>query len=175
MLQQAQAQLALENDNIEAHDNKVYAFLALEATVAGVLIATRDSLQPFWWTPLLGLAVSAGCFGAALWPRRFDLGPDIRRFYAQWARDPDRFNTPLRMLTEVNASNERNRRILPAKARWFYAGAVLLLVTAVAGGALVGITTWMRDHPHHPHAVAMRLSITGRVSSSQWKPDYPFH
>src|SRR4051812_42784114 len=69
VMERAEARIAFQSQNIDSHDVKVLAFIALNLAGAGLLVTVRDTLQPWWWVPLIGLAISTACFASTLWPR----------------------------------------------------------------------------------------------------------
>jgi hypothetical protein len=81
---------------------------------AGVLVAVRDSLQPWWWVPLIGLAASAACFASILWPRLFDSGPNLRQFYEKWGGST-LVDVHRQMMGELLDAIDNNKGILPSK------------------------------------------------------------
>jgi hypothetical protein len=140
IIARAEAELSAIDDDVDAADNRIYAFLALNVVLAFGLIGLRDTLQPWWWTPLLGLGLSTASFCSALLPREYDYGPNIETFYRTWLyATPDDLRTQL--IGELYGAIGKNRRLLKSKSRPFYIGFVFLAVTVVAGGVFVGLTT----------------------------------
>lgn len=146
IIERAEARIAFQSQDIDSHDTKVLAFIALDLAGAGVLTAARDSLQPWWWIPLIGLTISVAFFASTLWPRLFDSGPNLRQFYEKWGG-----STPLdfhrQMMGELLDAIDNNRRILPAKEKAFNWGAGILAITAISGGIFLHFsTTQPNDH-----------------------------
>jgi len=156
IIEQAEARIAFQSQDIDSHDTKVIAFLAVDVAVAGVLVAVRDSLQPWWWVPLIGLAASAAFFASTLWPRLFDSGPNLRQFYEKWGG-----STPVdihrQMMGELLDAIDNNRGILPSKERAFNIGAVILAFTLIAGAIFLRVSTVTTKNHHSGSA---RVSAT---------------
>jgi len=48
VIERAEARIAFQSQDIDSHDVKVLAFLAVDLAGAGVFVGVRDSLQPWW-------------------------------------------------------------------------------------------------------------------------------
>jgi hypothetical protein len=114
--------------------------LAVDVAGAGVLVAVRDSLQPWWWVPLIGLAASAACFASTLWPRLFDSGPNLRQFYEKWGGST-LVDVHRQMVGELLDAIDNNRGILPGKELAFNVGAATLAFTLISGAIFLRVST----------------------------------
>lgn len=113
----------------DAVDTKALGTLAVDAAAIALLVTQRDVLHHLWWLPGCGFILSAAFLIGAIWPRRFDFGPDIDIFYSRLGE-----NTPIeasrQMLAEVLASISFNEGI--RKIGLYYAGLAVLMVSLVA-------------------------------------------
>lgn len=101
---------------------------AVSAAAVAVLVGVHQSLHELWWLALVGLVASGIFFLIAIWPRRFDLGPDIRDFYADTAGSSP-LEASRQMLTELLVSIEANE--MPEKTDAFRRGFALLVVSLI--------------------------------------------
>jgi len=135
---------------------KVLAFLAVDLAGAGVFVGVRDSLQPWWWVPLIGLAVSATFFASTLWPRQFDSGPNLRQFYEKWGGST-LVDVHRQMMGELLDAIDKNKRILPSKERAFNIGAGVLALTIIGGAIFLRAST-VTTHNHHGRSTRVTVA-----------------
>jgi hypothetical protein len=86
----AQARLDGTLRDSNAVDTKALGVLAIDLGSIALLVAVHNSINSLWWVPGNALVVAGGLLGAAIWPRKFYFGPDLRRFYVLMAE-----STPL--------------------------------------------------------------------------------
>lgn len=112
-------------------DAKALGFVALVAAVIGGLLAFHESIHRAWWGAAIGFAVAGGCFVGSLWPRNYELGPDLIDFH-----DEARLATPLdaarEMLEQLASAAESVEERYEDKSRWFRRGLALFAVSVVA-------------------------------------------
>lgn len=160
IIERAEARIAFQSRDIDSHDTKALAFIAVDLAGAGVLVGVRDSLQPWWWVPLIGLGISAAFFASTLWPRLFDSGPNLRQFYETWGGSTV-VDVHRQMMGEMLDAIDKNRRILPGKERAFNVGAVVLAVTIAVGSVFLRVST-TTDHPRPSTRRTVPRSTMGR-------------
>jgi hypothetical protein len=110
----------------DALDTKALGMLAVVATALALLAATYQHLHGGWWLPAIGLAAAGILLILAVWPRRFDLGPDLEQFYEEMAGSSP-LQASRQMLAELLAATDHNRK--PDKIRFFWWGLVLLVIS----------------------------------------------
>jgi len=147
IIKRAEARIVFQGQDIDSHDVKVLAFLAVDLAGAGVLVGVRDSLQPWWWVPLIGLAISATSFASTLWPQVFDTGPNPRQFYEKWGGST-LADVHRQMMGELLDAIDKNKRILPSKERAFNIGAVALALTIIGGAIFLRLSTVTTSDRH---------------------------
>jgi len=156
VIERAEARIAFQSQDIDSHDVKVLAFLAVDLAGAGVFVGVRDSLQPWWWVPLIGLAVSATFFASTLWPRQFDSGPNLRQFYEKWGGST-LVDVHRQMMGELLDAIDKNKRILPSKERAFNIGAGALAFTIIGGAIFLRAST-VTTHNHHGRSTRVTVA-----------------
>jgi hypothetical protein len=137
LVPRAQARIDGQLRDGDALDTKALGVLGVDTAAVALLVAVRDSLNPLWWIPAGGLAVTGILLLAAIWPRTFDLGPDPRNFYEEMGAST-RLVATRQMLSELLAAVDENDGQLPAKSRLFKIGFALLLV-ALLGALTVAL------------------------------------
>lgn len=112
-------------------DAKAFGFLALVAAVIGGLLTFHESINRAWWGVAVGFTAAGGCFLGSLWPREYELGPDLIDFH-----DEARLGTPLdaarEMLEQLTSAEESVEEKYADKSRWFTRGLALFAVSVVA-------------------------------------------
>lgn len=58
LISRAEATLVAFNQAADHNDNRAIGLIAIILAGAGFIAALRDSLQPYWWVPLIGLGAS---------------------------------------------------------------------------------------------------------------------
>jgi hypothetical protein len=66
LIQRAQGRLDLQTGEIDRHEYKVLAFVALALALAALLTSLGSSLQPWWWIPVIGLGLSVSLLRPAV-------------------------------------------------------------------------------------------------------------
>jgi hypothetical protein len=138
--ERAEAKIAFQSQDIDSHDTKTLAFIALNLAGSAVLVGARDSLQPWWWIPLLGAGISTALFAWTLWPRLFDFGPNLDQFYKQWGGSTE-LDFHRQMMGEYLNAVDHNRAILPSKEKAFNLGVVVLVLTIIVGAIFLQQST----------------------------------
>jgi hypothetical protein len=136
LVPRGQARIEGQLRDSDALDAKALGILGVTAAAIALMVAVRHDLNRFWWIPTAALGVAAVLLLAAVWPRTFDVGPDVRRFYEVMGGAP-RLTASRQMLLELLAAIDQNDRELPHKRRLFKAG--LVLVLALLGALTVAL------------------------------------
>jgi hypothetical protein len=133
----AQARIEGQLRDSDALDAKALGILGVTAAAIALMVAVRDSINQWWWIPTAALGIAAVLLLAAIWPRTFDLGPDIRRFYEVMG-GTTRITASRQMLSELLAAIDQNDKQLPGKRRLFKTG-FSVLVVALLGSLIVAL------------------------------------
>jgi hypothetical protein len=120
-------------------DSKALGLLGLDAAAIALMTAVRYDLLSLWWLPTTVLGLAGALLLAALWPRRFDLGPDTRRFYETMGAS-SRLDAGRQMLTELLVAVDGNDVRLPPKVKLFKSGFALLVI-GLLGSLTVALST----------------------------------
>jgi hypothetical protein len=139
LIPRAQSRLDGQFGDGDAMDSKALGLLGLDAAAIALMTAVRHDLASLWWLPTTALGLAGALLLAAVWPRRFDLGPDTRRFYETMGMS-SRLEASRQMLTELLVAVEENDLRLPAKAKLFKSGFALLVI-ALLGSLTVALST----------------------------------
>ena len=112
----------------DALDTKALGMLAVVGAALALLVATYPHLHDWWWLAATGLGAAGILLICAIWPRRFDLGPDLQSFYEELAG-----SSPLQasrhMLVALLEATDQNRKL--AKIDFFWWGLVFLVVSLI--------------------------------------------
>jgi hypothetical protein len=126
LLPAAQSRLDGTFRDSDALDTKALGTLALDAAAIAVLVTVHDAVNRLWWIPTISLAAGGGLLIAAMWPRRFDFGPELRQFYESMSGST-RLEASRQMLAEVLKAVEAN--IKPGKSVLYWIGLALFVVS----------------------------------------------
>jgi hypothetical protein len=139
LIPRAQGRIDTQLRDSDALDSKALGMLGVTAAAVALMVAVRNDVHPSWWVPSAVLGVAGLSLLAAIWPRRFDVGPDPRKFYEAMATST-RLDASRQMLSELLATIEENDRHQPGKNRLFKAGFAVLVVALLGclGVALTG-------------------------------------
>jgi hypothetical protein len=75
LLPRAQARIDGQLHDSDALDSKAFGVLGVAAAAIALLVAAHDDIHRLWWLPAVALGVASLLLLAAVWPRRFDVGP----------------------------------------------------------------------------------------------------
>lgn len=109
-------------------DTKALGVLAVAAAAIGVLVAVHDGINHDWPVAAIVMGVSGLLLVVAIWPRRWDFGPDLQDFYEEMSGAPP-VEASQQMLAELLASIDRNDTANRSKFGFYQAG----LMVFVAG------------------------------------------
>ncbi len=138
LVPRAHARIDAQLRDSDALDSKALGVLGVTAATIALMVAVRDDVHRTWWISTGALGLAGLLFLAAVWPRAFDVGPDLRRFYEAMAART-RLDASRQMLSELLAAIDENNRRLPEKRRLFKAG-FAVLVPALVGCLAAGVT-----------------------------------
>jgi hypothetical protein len=138
LIPRAQGRIDAQLRDSDALDSKALGMLGVTAAAVALMVAVRHDVHASWWIPTAVLGVAGVSLLAAIWPRRFDVGPDPRKFYEAMATST-RLAASRQMLSELLATIEENDRHQPAKNRLFKVG-FAVLVAALLGCLAVALT-----------------------------------
>jgi hypothetical protein len=138
LIPRAQGRIDTQLRDSDALDSKALGMLGVTAAAVALMVAVRHDVHPSWWAPSSVLGIAGIALLAAIWPRRFDVGPDPRKFYEAMATST-RLEASRQMLSELLATIDENDRHQPAKNRLFKAGFAVLVV-ALLGCLAVALT-----------------------------------
>jgi hypothetical protein len=133
LVPRAQARIDGQLRDNDALDAKALGFLGVDAAAIALMVAVRDALNEMWWIPTSALGCAAAILLAAVWPQRFDVGPDTRRFYETMGGST-RLAATRQMLSELLAAVDVNDQRILRKRLLFKAGFTVLVVSLI--GAL---------------------------------------
>jgi hypothetical protein len=105
----------------DALDTKALGTLALDGAALAVLVAAHESINRLWWIPAIALGTAAAMLLIAIWPRRFDFGPDLRSFYSDLS-DSSPLTASRQMFAEVLAALDANNDQMAVKIWFFWIG-----------------------------------------------------
>jgi hypothetical protein len=138
LIPRAQSRIDAQLRDSDALDSKALGVLGVTAATIALMVAVRHDVHRTWWIPTAALGLAGILFLAAVWPRRFDVGPDPQQFYEAMAAR-SRLDASRQMLAELLAAIDRNNRHVPNKSRLFKAG-FALLIPALVGCLAAGVT-----------------------------------
>jgi hypothetical protein len=110
----AQARIEGQLRDSDALDAKSLGILGVTGAAIALMVVVRDAVNQWWWIPTAALGIAAVLLLAAIWPRTFDLGPDIRRFYEVMG-GTTRIAASRQMLSELLAAIDQNDNSFPAR------------------------------------------------------------
>jgi hypothetical protein len=138
LVPRAQSRLDGQLGDSDAMDSKALGLLGVDAAAIALMTAVRHDVASLWWLPTTVLGLAGALLLAAVWPRRFDLGPDTRRFYETMGAS-SQLEASRQMLTELLVAIDGNDVRLPAKAKLFKSGFALLVI-ALLGSLAVALS-----------------------------------
>ncbi|HEY3921995.1 MAG TPA: hypothetical protein VGL76_07755 [Gaiellaceae bacterium] len=130
---QINAQLAAD----DAVDLKALGVLAADAAAVGVLVASRPSLNPFWWAPMVVLALAGLVLLFVVYPVELETGPRWTQWYATFGGSAFA-DAGRQMLVDLTDVLEKNKRVTRRNGIVFKAGFVTMLVGLI-GCVIVGL------------------------------------
>ncbi len=139
LIPRAQSRIDAQLRDSDSLDSKALGVLGVTAAAIALMVAVRAAVNELWWLPTGAVGGAGVLLLASIWPRRFDLGPDPRRFYEAMATST-RLAASRQMLSELLAAVDANDRHLPGKNTLFKAGFGVLLGSLLGclGVALTG-------------------------------------
>jgi hypothetical protein len=175
----AQDRIETQLGDVDALDSKAFSGLALAAGSVALLAALHKDLNHLWPLVIGGLILAGACFFWCLWPRTFEPGADLEKFYSEMES-----STPLvahrEMLSGLLAIEDRNNKPLWRKVllcRWGLGFLILSLIGIVLVSLAHPQTTKVRPMAKLPPpkiatvVVRKGFGMTGPVKPSpQPKP-----
>ena len=128
LIPEARSRLEASFRNSDAADTKALGMLGIAAGAIAVLVAVHGSVNQLWWIPAAVIGVSGALFVAAIWPRRFSIGPDLEVFYELLGDGPP-LTASRQMLAELLQAEKINRKPWKVRALWW--GLAVLIVALV--------------------------------------------
>jgi len=108
LIPMALARLDISLDSADGTDEKAIGTLALATAVVALLIATHTSINRLWWIPALGAVAAGVLFLIAVWPRRFNAGPNVNVFRERYAGLDRPLEASRQMLVELDTAFRHN-------------------------------------------------------------------
>lgn len=138
LIRLAKEQIEWEQNAIDSIDAKATGLLAFDGALAAGILLLNPRTNAFELSTLIVLALSAIACVVALWPDRFDFGPDARSVYAYvretlereqaYSRSRAQELSDLALLSQLTDAVEANRGPFATKSlTWRVAAALLLL------------------------------------------------
>jgi len=141
MIALARTQLLAQSERMDAIDLKAFTLLGLDVALAAALLAGHQSLGRRWWTPIVGLSISAllGFFASRTTPGDLTLGPEPEGFFKSRKLNEDVpfLRSLLVWLSRSVASNAVHEE---RKRNWLSGGMVILFATVVY--SVIAIAAW---------------------------------
>jgi hypothetical protein len=139
LVERAQSRLDAQLHARQWRDLKALGLLGADAAAAGVLAAVHDAVNRFWWLDATGLAVAGLLLLAAVWPRRLDVGPNVRAFYETFGGGAA-VDVARQMLAELLETIETNDRFTRShKADLLIELSVVLIMLSLVGAVPVAL------------------------------------
>jgi len=126
-----QAQLRFDGGlrDSDAADTKALGTLASDAAALGAIVGVHNLVNSYWWLPAIGSILAGGLLIASIWPRGFDLGPDLAVFYAEMAGGSP-LEAARQMLSELLLAISNNQKDSKILLLW---GALILMLVSLLG------------------------------------------
>ena len=132
LVQSAQTRVERQLSDADATDAKALGLLALGAAAIALLVATHDTINRFWWLPVIGFSVASALFLLAARPREFDVGPDLTWLYDRWtAARTSAADAARQMLSECLSSLGNNYALSVRKGLYVRLGLIALVLSAL--------------------------------------------